>query len=148
MPRAALAVVLSALVAACGQPSQTAEPTSGPALDFIEATPIDEGALIEGPAFPRPVVTPAVATSAPAAEKAADKEEEPETAVPAKSADRAGEAVALTPVAAPSPPARQAPAPRPAADEAVPAANRAPAPVEPAGQVADLAASPQPDVPN
>ena len=103
MQRIAIAVVLSGLVAACGQPSQPASKAGGPAqLDYIDAVPMseddwppvvqpqapakkDEAVTLAAEAAPAPVATPTP---------------RPEPTVPAPPADavsatrRANEAVA------------------------------------------------------
>ena len=100
MQRIAIAVVLSGLLAACGQPSPASGEAGAPVaeLDFIEAVPIVED---DGPPVARP-------------EPAAKKEDPAKDADPAE--DKAEEAV----------PART-PAPEPAAatDDATSATRRA-----------------------
>jgi hypothetical protein len=154
MLRAALVIVLSGLVAACGQQTQDSAVKSGPALDFIEATPIAEGALIEGPASPRaPQPVSTAAATAPPPDR--------------KSAEASDASAELSPRTAPDPGAGTAPsatasreaAPAPTAgDQAVEAAKRAAAAsatadaaaraARAAGEAADPARTPPPQTPN
>jgi|GEM_PF-6312850 len=101
MQRIAVAVVLSGLLAACGQQAPKAGEPGAPAaeLDFIEAVPIDEDA-------PAPVAQP----------QPAAKKEEPET-------ERAVEEKASDAEAPTTPPPSAQPAPK--ADDAATATRRA-----------------------
>ena len=112
MQRIVIAVILSGLLAACGQQSGTRTEAGAPAaeLDFIEAVPIDKNA-------PPPVAQPQTAAKkeepeedkAPAAEEKSDAEPArtatPEPAAPASDAAeatrRANETTATPYVATP-----------------------------------------------
>ncbi len=80
MQRIVIAVVLSGLLAACGQQSGAKTEAGTPVgdLDYIDAVPIDESA-------PPPVVEPepVAKKDEPEAETKADEADAPETAAPA-----------------------------------------------------------------
>lgn len=109
MQRLVIAVVLSGLLAACGQQSGAGTEAGAPVgeLDYIDAVPIDEDA-------PAPVVQPEAAAKTDEPEE----DSEPETEETAEDADEA------EPVRTPSPePAAPAPAPATTAAEATRRAN-------------------------